>query len=166
MCFTNCARTSLTVQWLRLHVPNAGGYGFNPWLGNYDPVCCKAWQGNEWMNGETCIPQRPFPHSWSQGEGYRAKVTCGGEAPCRLDSSRLWSHLAISPSSWQPRGQTDGRWGRRFPWAYKTTTWCLMSLLLFVTPTLSSGPQKTVSYGVLVHRADAQVIPSVYPVLL
>ena len=53
------------------------------------------------------------------------------------------------------------------PWAYKTTIWCLASLLLFVTPTLSSGSQKTfVSYGVLVHRADAQVIRSIYSVLL
>ena len=70
-----------------------------------------------------------------------------------------------------PPGSLGGRQtvdeGGGSPWAYKTTTWCLMSLLLFVTPTLSSGPQKTsVSYGVLVHRADAQVIPSVYPVLL
>ena len=26
--------TSLTVQWLRLHAPNAGGPGFYPWSGN------------------------------------------------------------------------------------------------------------------------------------
>ena len=110
-----CARTFLTVQWLRLHVPSAGGYGFNPWLGNYGPECCKSWQDSEWMNEEACIPQKPFPHSCARGEEYRAQATCGGEAPCRLDSSRLWSHLATSPSSWQPRGQTDGSWGRRFP---------------------------------------------------
>ena len=26
--------TSLVVQWLRLHAPNAGGPGFDPWSGN------------------------------------------------------------------------------------------------------------------------------------
>ena len=26
--------TSLVGQWVRLHAPNAGGPGFNPWLGN------------------------------------------------------------------------------------------------------------------------------------
>ena len=69
-----------------------------------------------------------------------------------------------------PPGSLGGREvvdeGGGSPWAYKTTTWCLMSLLLFVTPTLSSGPQKTfVSFGVLVYRADAQMIWSIYPVL-
>ena len=29
-----CLGTSLVVQWLRLHIPNAGGPGFNPWSGN------------------------------------------------------------------------------------------------------------------------------------
>ena len=27
-------RTSLVVQWLRLHTANVGGPGFNPWSGN------------------------------------------------------------------------------------------------------------------------------------
>ena len=29
--------TSLMVQWLKLHAPNAGGRGFDPWSGNWIP---------------------------------------------------------------------------------------------------------------------------------
>ena len=34
--------TSLVVQWLRLHIPTAGGHGFDPWLVNYHPNATAA----------------------------------------------------------------------------------------------------------------------------
>ena len=42
--------TSLAVQWLRLCIPNAGGIGFNPWLGNENPACCRAKENPSWVN--------------------------------------------------------------------------------------------------------------------
>ena len=39
-----CQETSLVVQWLGLRVPNAGGLGFHPWLGNLTPhATTKTW---------------------------------------------------------------------------------------------------------------------------
>ena len=39
-----CQETSLVVQWLGLCVPNAGGLGFHPWLGNLTPhATTKTW---------------------------------------------------------------------------------------------------------------------------
>ena len=35
-------RTSLAVQWLRLHASTAGGHGMDPWLENQDPTCHAA----------------------------------------------------------------------------------------------------------------------------
>ena len=40
----------LVVQQLRLHTPNAGGLRFDPWSGNKDPTCCKAWQKKKKKN--------------------------------------------------------------------------------------------------------------------
>ena len=28
--------------WLRLRLPMQGGYGFDPWSGSWDPICCTA----------------------------------------------------------------------------------------------------------------------------
>ena len=50
--------TSLVVQWLRLHTPNAGGPGFEPWLENWIPLAATK-------NSHTTIKD-PAGHSEDQ----------------------------------------------------------------------------------------------------
>ena len=55
---------SLVVQWLRLWAPNAGGPGFNPWLGILDPTC-HSWdpgQSNELIKKKKKEVPHPLSH--------------------------------------------------------------------------------------------------------
>ena len=96
--------TSLVVQWLRLHVPNAGGPGSIPDQGTQSFM----------LQLRVCVPQLKLPHAATQAQHSQKKKKnhCGyyvGNGLC-IEASNYWSNASerqcsLEQSDWSGKGE-------------------------------------------------------------